>query len=187
MKPTIILLLLLILSSCSSVNRTLKKIKTDPKTFNAVQKYLIEDLKICVNDTVTISKDSITYLTKDSIIRDTVDTPCPDFTKKTSNGATVTSKNGILTVDYPVKTKEKLITRTITNNIRDLKLESMLKVERDTALKQLNITESNLKVRNLELKSAKNKLTFTYIGIGLVLLLGIGIKTGLFKKFIPFL
>lgn len=186
MKPSFFILgictIFLFLTSCNSVKRVLN----DPIKFEKVAKEVVKR-GYCINDTVTITKDSIEYKTKDSIIKDTVDTPCPDFTAKTKNGATVISKNGVMTVTFPIKTKEIHTTRIITNNIRDKKLESILTTERDSLQILYTKSEKDLKEINKELSAEKRKNTFTWIGIGLIILAFIGVKTGLFKKIIPFM
>lgn len=190
MKPSIkiftayilLLILIIIIASCNSVKRVLK----DPEKFEEVAREVVKR-GYCINDTVIVTKDSIKYITRDSIIRDSIDTPCPDFTKKFSSGAVVTSKDGVLSVTFPVQVKDKIITKTITNNIRDKKLEEILRGERDAALDRAAALKVERDKLQDELKSQKRKNTYTWIGLGIILLLGIGLKTGILKKFIPFL
>ena len=151
MKPIYYLLILLVLSSCSSVQKTMNKIKANPELSKAVVKYVISDLKLCVNDTVIVSKDSIIYLTKDSLIRDTITAgKCPDFVQVLPSGIKVSSKNGVLDVQVPVKNTEKVVTRTVTNNIRDKKLED-IRQNIQQNLKML-VKDGKIKRGNLALK-----------------------------------
>lgn len=194
MKPTVkifsiylfILFLILTFSSCNSVKRVLR----DPVKFEKVAREVVK-AGYCVNDTIVTSKDSIVYKNKDSLVYVKIPTKCPDFDTTLVNGSRVISKDGQLSVTVPVKTVEKVVTRTITNSIRDKKLETILKEERDSlqllynkALLDIKSAKTDLRASELELGEAKRKNLFTWIGIG-VLALVLGFLK--FKKYIPFI
>lgn len=180
-----ILIIILLIGACNPVKRVLK----DKDKFEQVAREVVK-AGYCVNDTVTIDTTKIVYKTKDSLIIDTVQTPCPDFDKTLSSGIRVISKDGKLEVKVPLKYNEKEITKTITNNIRDTKLENILRTERNEALDNYYKSEKqrdSLQKENKELQSiikAKDrKYTFTLIGIGLVSLIFVFLKI---KKILPF-
>jgi hypothetical protein len=181
-----LILILILLASCNSVKRVLE----DPKKFKRVANVAVK-LGYCVNDTVinTVLQDTIIY--RDSIVTDSVITPCPDFSKTFPSGITVNSKNGILTIQGNLKIPEKRTVKVVTNNIRDKKLESILTAERDTALNNLYISnkinqelKEELKQSQKEVKKQKTKFILVLSGLGLVVLLGAYFKL---KKFIPFI
>lgn len=188
MKPSIkifltyilvLVIMLLLATSCSPVKQVIK----DPDKLSKVGRYLL-DHNFCINDTVTVSKDSIIYSTKDSIITDTVLAHCPDFTKKFSNGLVVTSKDGILSIQGNQKTITKTIRTTVTHNIRDKKLESVLREERDSALDKQAKIKVSLDETTSELKASKRKNIITWSIFGVTIL---GLAIIKFKKYIPFL
>lgn len=177
-----VLFLLIIFGSCNSVKRVLK----DPVKYKQVTDKFVESGG-CVNDTITVTN------TKDSIITDTVTqiietkSPCPDFTQTLSDGTIVTSKDGNLSIKYKLKNTTIRTTRTITNTVTDKTLQNLLKEQRDSARTALLKTKLELKDTQTKLSEAKRKNLYTWIGIGVIVLLSIGLKTGLFKKFIPFI
>lgn len=193
MKPTykifsiymlVIVIMLLLATSCNPVKQVLR----DKEKFEQVAREVVK-AGFCVNDTVTVTKDTTIYTTKDSVIfqTDTVNTKCPDFTRTFKDGTVVESKNGNISVKTIQKTITKTVTITVTNNVRDKKLESILREERDQALDKAAKLQSKYEDIQKELKDKKRTLTYIYIGLTALVLFFIGLKTGILKKFIPFI
>lgn len=125
-----ILLLSTLLVACNPVRQVLK----DPKKFEIVTEAVIRS-GACVNDTVTIefTKDTVIY--KDSIINSEVKVPCKDFDTVMPDGTRIMVSSGV--IKYKPKYKEIITTKTITNNIRDRKVEDYLRKDitiRDSAI-----------------------------------------------------
>lgn len=120
-----------VLLACSPVKQVLK----DPKKFEIVKEAVIRS-GACVNDTITIEtiKDTVYY--KDSIVNSIIQVPCKDFDTIMPDGARIMVSSGA--IKYKPKYKETIITKTITNNIRDKKLEDYLRKDvsnRDSIIK----------------------------------------------------
>lgn len=174
-----ILLIFISFTACNSVKRVLK----DSEKFEKVAEAVVK-AGYCINDTVTnvITKDSTIY--RDSIVRDTIEkqVPCTDFDRTTSNGTRVQVINGKLSVTTPIKIPEKQTVRVVTNNIRDLKLESILKrdlAKSDSTVKalQLSLREAQVTIKEVKFKSwILAGLLFVSVGIFLISKL---------KKYIP--
>lgn len=123
-------LLTTLLLACNPVKQVLK----DPKKFDIVTEAVIRS-GACVNDTVTIEliKDSVIY--KDSIINSEIKVPCKDFDTTMPDGTRIMVSSGV--IKYKPKYKEVITTKTITNNIRDRKIEDYLRRDissRDSAI-----------------------------------------------------
>lgn len=159
-------LLIILLFSCNPVKQVLK----DPKKFDQVKDAVIRS-GACVNDTITVSKDSIVY--KDSIIEKQIEVPCADF-DTTIAGARISVSSGVLT--YSHNCKEKTIIRTVTNNIRDKSLENILRSDikgRDSVIdkKSLTIKEKDVEIKSLkgDLRWEKFKLWLVFLIAGLII------------------
>jgi len=149
------LILILFLASCSPVKMVLK----DKDKFDQVAKEVVKR-GYCVNDTtvITLTKDSVVY--KDSIIERITSVPCMDF-DTTIGRARIRVSSGVLT--YSSKDSIVYRTKTIINNIRDKKLESILKQDlqsKDSAILSQKDIVLNLRNANMDLKERVNKLMF---------------------------
>jgi hypothetical protein len=147
------LILILFLISCSSVKRVLN----DKDKFDQVAKEVVKR-GYCINDTtiITQTKDSVVY--KDSIIERITSVPCTDF-DTTIGRARIRVSSGVLT--YSSKDSIVYRTKTIINNIRDKKLESILKQDlqsRDSAILSQKGIVIDLRNANLDLKEKNRKL-----------------------------
>ena len=147
------LILILFLISCSSVKRVLN----DKDKFDQVAKEVVKR-GYCINDTtvITQTKDSVVY--KDSIIERITSVPCKDF-DTTIGRARIRVSSGVLT--YSSKDSIVYRTKTIINNIRDKKLESILKQDlqsRDSAILSQKGIVIDLRNANLDLKEKNRKL-----------------------------
>lgn len=130
---TIICTLTFFLLACNPVKRVLN----DPEKFEVIKEAVIRS-GACVNDTVIFqtSKDSIVY--KDSIIEKSIVVPCNDFDTVFANGTSIKVSSGVLYFKQVCPNNEKITTNTITNNIRDTKIEGYLRKDiilKDSAIK----------------------------------------------------
>ena len=147
------LILILFLTSCSSVKRVMK----DKDKFDQVAKEVVKR-GYCINDTtiITDTKDSVVY--KDSIIERITSVPCKDF-DTTIGRARIRVSSGILT--YSSKDSIVYRIKTIINNIRDKKIESILKQDiqsRDSAILSQKGIVFDLRNANLDLMEKNRKL-----------------------------
>lgn len=141
-------LLLLLLFGCNPVKQVLK----DKTKFELVAKELVRR-GYCVNDTVVIEKikDSVVY--KDSIIERINNVPCKDF-DSTIGRARIKVSSGVLT--YTAKDSLVIRVQTITNNIRDKKLEEILKGDisnRDSIILDYRKSVLDLQTANKDVSS----------------------------------
>jgi hypothetical protein len=141
---------LLAFAACNPV----KKVLNDK---SLLDKVAIEVVKkgYCITDTVTIqtSRDSIVY--KDSIIESTIQAPCADFDTLLKNGTHIAVRSGVLTYSQEVPQKETTRTITVTNSIRDISLENILKsdiTKRDSTIKSSQQQLDEAKKENKKLK-----------------------------------
>ena len=138
----------LLLLGCNPVKQVLK----DKTKFDLVAKEVVRR-GYCVNDTIVIEKikDSVVY--KDSIIERVNNVPCKDF-DTTIGRARIKVSSGVLT--YTAKDSVILRVRTITNNIRDKKLEEILKGDisnRDSIILDYRKSVLDLQTANKDVKS----------------------------------
>lgn len=173
LKLTLFYMLLIItlicVSSCNSVNRVL----TNSKKFEIVAKEVVKR-GYCINDTVIIDSSRIDTLYKQNYIVDTF-TIQNNFNIDTvfKSGAVVSVKDGIVSVKCP-SSKEIVKTITKTQYIRDLKLESILKQEstsKSDTISNLLLTikdkELTIRDKNISIAKAKTELILLLVIIGL--------------------
>lgn len=138
--------ILLFLMGCNPVKQVLR----DPDKLQIVAEEIIRRGG-CVNDTIKIESVKDSIVVKDSIIERISSIPCKDF--DTSIGrARIRVSSGVLT--YSAKDSIVYRTKTITNNIRDTKLESILKRDiatRDSIAKTYQEIIRNSQIANREL------------------------------------
>lgn len=153
-------ILVISLIGCDPVKRVLK----DETKFDLVAEEMVRR-GYCINDTVVITKIKDSIIRKDSIIQKLVDVPCKDFDtvigksriKVSSRVLTFTSADSI------VIRKE-----TITNTVRDRKLEDILKKDvsaRDKQIDSLKSTVRNSQIENKDLKADLRWLQFKFWGL----------------------
>jgi hypothetical protein len=150
----------LLLIGCNPVKQVLK----DQTKFDLVAKEVVRR-GYCVNDTIVIEKikDSVVY--KDSIIERINNVPCKDF-DSTIGRARIKVSSGVLT--YTAKDSVILRVRTITNNIRDKKLEEILKGDisnRDSIILDYRKTVLDLQTANKDAKSDLAWMKFKLWGL----------------------
>jgi hypothetical protein len=129
----------------------------DKDKFDQVAKEVVKR-GYCINDTtiITDTKDSVVY--KDSIIERITSVPCKDF-DTTIGRARIRVSSGILT--YSSKDSIVYRIKTIINNIRDKKIESILKQDiqsRDSAILSQKGIVFDLRNANLDLMEKNRKL-----------------------------
>lgn len=151
-----LLLISLVLFSCNPVKKVLK----DPKKFEQVKEAVIRG-GYCVNDTVTVEtrKDSIVY--KDSIIETKIKAPCKDFDTVMADGTQISVSSGVLIYKHKCPYKEKTVTITKTNNIRDKAYENILKSDiskRDSAIAAYVKLYSDTQLKLKDADKANTKL-----------------------------
>lgn len=150
----------LLLIGCNPVKQVLK----DKTKFDLVAEEVVRR-GYCVNDTIVIEKikDSVVY--KDSIIERINNVPCKDF-DTTIGRARIKVSSGVLT--YTAKDSVVLRVRTITNNIRDKKLEEILKGDisnRDSIILDYRKSVLNLQTANKDVKSDLAWIKFKLWGL----------------------
>jgi hypothetical protein len=173
-----VLVISLLLSSCSPVKRVLN----NKEMFDKVTEAVIRS-GACVTDTITIvtTKDVVVY--KDSIIEKEVKVPCKDFDTTFADGTHIKISSGVLT--YKVNCPQEIVTTTVTktNNIRDIKYENILKG--DIAIRDSKITaDAKLYIAKTEevsaLKKDKRVLKLKLLGL-LLLALTVIFRKAIFK------
>lgn len=150
-------ILVISLIGCDPVKRVLK----DEEKFDLVAEEVVRRGK-CINDTVVITKIKDSIIRKDSIIQKIVNVPCKDF--DTSIGRSrIKISSGVLTFT----TADSIIIRkqTITNTVRDRKLEEILKRDisaRDIQIDSLKSSVRNSQIEKKELKSDLREMHFRF-------------------------
>lgn len=136
------------LIGCDPVKRVLR----DETKFDEVAEEMTRR-GYCVNEVkvVTQIKDSIVY--KDSIVEKLVNIPCADF-DTTIGRARIKVSSGVLT--YTAADSVVIRKETITNTVRDRKLEDILKKDissRDQQIESLKLSVRSSQTENKELKA----------------------------------
>lgn len=160
----------LLLLGCNPVKQVLR----DETKLDLVAEELVRR-GYCVNDTIVIEKikDSIVY--KDSIIEKVNNIPCKDF-DTTIGRARIKVSSGVLT--YTAKDSVVLRVRTITNNIRDKKLEDILKKDISSRDQQIDSLKSAVRNSQTENKELKADLRWSKIKFWLLVAVIIGWTVG---------
>lgn len=176
MKIVSLLLILISVAACNPVKRAFK-----PK--------YIEETKtefftrgLCINDTVTettVVHDSVVIKDTQNIV--TIQAPkLEKFNLDTViNGVSVSIQNGNISVSCPEQTRVEYRTRTVTNTIRDLGLEGVLK--RTIAAKDSVLLDTKNELADLKQSYYKNR--FILWIIGLLIVAGIGFRLYRIFKF----
>lgn len=153
-------ILVISLIGCDPVKRVL----SDETKFDLVAEEMVRR-GICVNDTIVITKvkDSIVY--KDSIVQKLVNVPCADF-DTTIGKSRIKVSSGVLTFT----TADSIVIRkeTVTNTVRDKKLEEILKKDisaRDKQIDSLKLSVRNSQIENKDLKADLRWLQFKFWGL----------------------
>lgn len=177
-------LLTIILAACSPVKQVLK----NPKYFREVADSVVKR-GYCINDTVVETKYVETVTIKDSLIHDSsfvhdlqsvvaFDTTFP-------SGVRITIDHGKIAVDCPQKTKTVVAHKTITNTVRDRKLESILQAENKVLMDSLQLKNLRSKEQQVQISALQNKvnaLTFKIYLFALCVLLYIAYRVYSFFK-----
>lgn len=164
--------------SCNPVKQVLK----DRQKFEEVAKEVVK-AGYCINDTVVVesTKDSVVYKDKIITTRFPFILPCAPIDTTFPDGTKIKYANGELS--YEATTKEKVEIRYITktNNIRDTKLEGILKGEisaRDVAIngwvdkyneKKAEVEEGEQQLKDQRSKFRKDKLNLWLIITALII------------------
>lgn len=180
------LLLMFILAACSPV----KQVLNNPKYFREVADSVVKR-GYCVNDTVfeTEYKEKITI--KDSLIHDSSFVrhlqSVVDFDTTFPSGVRVQIDSGHIEVYCPQKEKTISGVKTITQTVRDRKLEEILNGEIKTLKSMLDLKEHECKRKEVligELQNRVTSLTFKiYVFIFVVILYILYRLYNLFKPF----
>ena len=146
-------LLILLLFACNPVKRVLN----DKKMFEQVKEAVIKS-GACVNDTVTITNTVDSFIYVDGVITQIDSIPCKDFDTIIGRSR-IRVSSGVL----QFSTKDSVVyrTNTITNNIRDRKLEDYLKLDisrRDSLISMLKQDISYLNAEKYKLTSKISSL-----------------------------
>lgn len=153
-------ILVISLIGCDPVKRVLK----DETKFDLVAEEMVRR-GYCINDTIVVTKIKDSIIRKDSVIEKLVNVPCKDF--DTSIGrARIKVSSGVLTYSAP----DSIVIRkeTITNTVRDRKLEEILKKDisaRDKQIDSLKSTVRNSQIENKDLKADLRWLQFKFWGL----------------------
>ncbi len=148
LKYLSVIVISLLLIGCDPVKRVLR----DETKFDEVAQEMVRR-GYCVNDTIVVTKvkDSVVY--KDSIVQKLVNVPCKDF-DTTIGRARIKVSSGVLT--YTAADSVVIRKETITNTVRDRKLEDILKKDissRDQQIDSLKLSVRSSQTENKELKA----------------------------------
>lgn len=163
----IILLVIIISSSCNPV----KKVLNDNKKFEIVAREVVKR-GYCVNDTVVIDNVIVDTVVDEQYIYETV-AVTKDIDTTFDSGARLIVQNGLITVQCP---DQKSIVKTVmkTSYIRDVKLETILKEEntiKSDSIRNLTIIikEKDATIKEQKMTIMKHKAKFIGLISGLIL------------------
>jgi len=178
------MLLVLILAACSPVKQVLK----NPKYFQEVADSVVKR-GYCINDTVVETKYVETITVKDSLIHDSSFVhdlqSVVDFDTTFPSGVRIKIHYGKVQVDCPQKTKTVVAHKTITQTVRDLKLESILRAENKVLTDSIQLKTLRGKEQQVQIGTLQNKvnaLTFKIYLFALCVLLYIAYRVYSFFK-----
>jgi len=179
-----LILILFIAYSCNPVQRVLK----DPIKMNEVASEMIRR-GYCSNDTTIITQVTDTFFIYYDNVTDTMifdDENMCAFDTVLRSGTRITFDHGFLMINEKIKVKNKVITKTVDNFIRDTKIELLLKKDIEIYKDSVMMLQSQifgLESMNdkLQDKVTKGKLYFS----GLVILILLWILYRMFKAFKP--
>jgi hypothetical protein len=140
-------LFILLLFACNPV----KKVLNDKKMFEQVKEAVIKS-GACINDTVVITKTVDSFIYINGVVTEIDSIPCKDF-DTTIGRSHIRVSSGVLYFS----TKDSVVyrTNTITNNIRDKKLEEYLKLDISRRDSLISLLKQDISYLN----SDKYKLT----------------------------
>lgn len=160
-----------IIYSCSPVKRVLN----DPVKMNEVAEEMIRR-GYCSNDTTIITQVTDTFYIYYEDDMDTMffDDEICAFDTVLSSGTRISYANGFLMINEKIRVKNKVITRTIDNYVRDTKIEELLKKDIENYKDSVLV----LKSRIFSLESLNEKIDdkldktqlYLFIVIGVVIL-----------------
>jgi len=178
-----LIFILFIAYSCNPVKRVFK----DPVKMNEVATEMIRR-GYCSNDTTIITQVTDTFFVKTEEYLDTLviyNDQCR-FDTTLKSGTRIKYDNGLLLIREKIVHKNKVITKTIDNYIKDTKLEQILKHDiemyKDTML-QLNTTINGYKSQ-IEYIEGKLSKTNWYL-IAALVFIGASILFRLYRVFRP--
>ncbi len=178
-----LILILFIAYSCNPVKQVFK----DPVKMNEVAEEMIRR-GYCSNDTTIITQVTDTFFIYYQDDLDTIlfgDDVCT-FDTVLKSGTRITFDHGFLMINEKIRVKNKVITKTIDNFIRDTKIELLLKQDIETYKDSVMMLQSQifgLESMNdkLQEKVTKGKLYFS----GLLIIVVLWILYRMFKAFKP--
>ena len=141
---SLFILLFLLMGSCNPV----KIVLNNNQKFEKVAKEVVKR-GYCINDTVIVDVVKIDTIIQNNYITDTISITTKDTVLP--SGTSISVKNDKVYVKCP-PTKNIVQTVTKNNYIRDVKLESILKIE---------ITEKTDSIKNLKIDIKDKKVTIT--------------------------
>lgn len=158
-------LYILLLFACNPV----KKVLNDKKMFEQVKEAVIKS-GACVNDTVVVTKtvDSFVYI--NGVITEIDSIPCKDF-DTTIGRSRIRVSSGVLYFS----TKDSVVyrTHTITNNIRDKKLEDYLKLDISKRDSLISLLKQDIQYLNTEKYKLTSKIGGLMLKLWLVFIIGV--------------
>lgn len=154
------LLLILIGYSCNPI----KRIVNDPVKMNEMASEVIRR-GYCTNDTTIINLVSDTVYVKTEEAIDTLvigDATC-SFDTTLASGTRISFYNGYLAVREKIKVRNRVITQTVNNYIKDVALENILKTDIKRTRDSIDQLSNKIQVYKetndiLIEKSAKNRI-----------------------------
>lgn len=174
-------------SGCSPVKRVL----ADPEKFEKVAQEVVKR-GYCINDTVTevIVKDTtiISYVPVIKEIR--LPAVIPSTLDTLIDNTHVAVKDGTMVITTPGQLQQQIKVIEKTNSIRDLRLESILKLENeklttDLALSELEVKRYEAQIASIQIKYDRRNILFGCALLGVILLtlyiLTHSVKTAVFR------
>jgi hypothetical protein len=162
-------LLIFILAACSPVKQVLK----NPKYFKEVADSVVKR-GYCVNETLTVVEHDTDTIVEVKVKHDSAFVRSlqfvVDFDTTLTTGARIQIHKGKLTVSCPQKTKTVTNYKTITQTVRDKKLEEILKAENQALLERIKAKEIECKERDVKIGELKNKVASLTIKIYLFII-----------------
>jgi len=152
------MLLMFILAACSPV----KQVLNNPKYFKEVADSVVKR-GYCINDTVIETKYKEVVTVKETLVHDSSFVhdlqSVVDFDTTFPSGVRVSIDSGKIKVFCPQKEKTINGIKTVTQTVRDRKLEEILNGEIKTLKSMLDIKETECQRKEITIGQLQNKVT----------------------------
>lgn len=173
-----LLVIFSIMYSCNPVNRVIK----DPVKMNRMAEEVVRR-GYCSNDTTIITQVTDTFFIYHEDQIDTMqilDDMCM-FDTVLRSGTRISYANGFLMINEKIRVKNKVITKTIDNYVRDTKMEQLLKKDIEYYKDSVMVLQSRIFSLESFNENIQNKLNKTQWY--LMIVIGVVVISWLFKMF----